>query len=121
MDPERLPDPPSLCNILGSLEYGPQISPLVRTEAILRRDFPVGDCQECVMPESAPNIRSPLFTEKEAASYLTRSVSSLRRERRNGTGPGFIRIGRSIRYLKSQLDLYILSCTPTRIAEVDRG
>jgi hypothetical protein len=119
--PERLLNPPSLCHILCSLEYGPQIYPLVRTEAMFRWDFPVGDCQVCVMPKSAPNISSPLFTEKEAASYLTRSVSSLRRDRRNGTGPGFIRIGRSIRYLKSELDSYILTCAPVRIAGVDRG
>jgi hypothetical protein len=119
--PERLPNPPSLCNILRSLEVGLKTYPLVRTEAILRRDSPVEDCQVCAMPESAPSIRSPLFTEKEAASYLTRSVSSLRRDRKNGTGPGFIRIGRSIRYLRSQLDSYISSCVPAPNAEVDRG
>ena len=30
------------------------------------------------------NIPSPLLTEKEAACYLSRSCSSLRRDRRNG-------------------------------------
>ena len=73
------------------------------------------------MSGSAQNISSPLFRKSEAASYLRRSVSSLRRDRRNGTGPGFIRIGKSIRYLKSELDSYILSCTPARNVGVDRG
>ena len=34
-------------------------------------------------------------------------MSSLRRGRKDGTGPKFVRIGRSIRYLKSELDKYI--------------
>jgi predicted DNA-binding transcriptional regulator AlpA len=71
---------------------------------------------------SASAVSSPLFTEEQAALYLTRSVSSLRRDRKNGSGPGFIRIGRrSIRYLKSELDRYILACTTTGSAEVERG
>ncbi len=57
--------------------------------------------------EDPAALFSPLFTEAQAARYLRRSVSSLRRGRRNGTGPGFVRFGRSIRYLRSQLDDYI--------------
>lgn len=48
-----------------------------------------------------------LLTEKQAAAFLTRSVSSLRRGRKDGTGPDFLRIGRSIRYPKAQLEAYI--------------
>ena len=57
------------------------------------------------MPESRDagfSTRNPF-----AAAYITRSVSSLRRGRKDGTGPKFVRIGRSIRYLKSELDKYI--------------
>ncbi len=74
------------------------------------------------MQDSAPHISSPLLIEKQAASYLRRSISSLRRDRKNGTGPGFVRIGRSVRYLQSELDRYILVCgTIARTSEVDRG
>jgi len=52
-------------------------------------------------------ISSPLVTEKDAARYLLRSVSSLRRDRRKGTGPRFVRIGRSVRYPKLELDAYL--------------
>jgi hypothetical protein len=67
-------------------------------------------------------VSSPLYTERQAAQYLTRSVSSLRRDRKQRTGPGFLRIGRSIRYLKCELDKYIRACgAHPGIAEVDRG
>jgi predicted DNA-binding transcriptional regulator AlpA len=59
------------------------------------------------MQNSTQDFPSPLLTERQAARYLTRSVSSLRRDRKSGTGPGFVRFGRSIRYLKSQLDDFI--------------
>jgi hypothetical protein len=45
------------------------------------------------MQDSALDIRSPLLKEKPAAAYITRSVSSLRRGRKDGTGPKFVRIG----------------------------
>jgi predicted DNA-binding transcriptional regulator AlpA len=63
------------------------------------------------MPNSTQDICSPLFIEKQAADYLTRSVSSLRRDRKRGTGPTFLKIGRSVRYRRSELDEYISSCT----------
>lgn len=62
------------------------------------------------------------FTEKQAASYLTRSVSSLRRDRKRNRGPHFVRIGKSIRYLRAELDNFILSCQRnTQESEVGRG
>lgn len=62
------------------------------------------------MIKDSAEISTPLFTEKEAAQYLIRSPSSLRRARKTGIGPKFVRIGRSIRYAKTELDNYILSC-----------
>ena len=74
------------------------------------------------MQNSAHDVSSPLLTEKQAAKYLTRSVSSLRRDRKRLSGPKFIRIGKSIRYLRLELDSYILACsTTTKYPEVDRA
>jgi len=74
------------------------------------------------MQKSAQDFTSPLFTEKQAARYLKRSVSSLRRDRKRGTGPGFVRIGKSIRYLRSEVDQYIFACgLNAKPSEVERG
>ena len=54
------------------------------------------------------------LTDVEAAAYLGMSVSFLRQARCNGnregrtTGPPFIKIGRSIRYLITDLDIWLL-------------
>jgi hypothetical protein len=75
--------------------------------------------------KDSTEVATPLFTERQAARYLTRSVSSLRRGRRNGAGPKFVKIGRSIRYLRDELNAYILECqTAGKTAgktEVGRG
>ena len=53
------------------------------------------------------------FTEEEAAEYIAMSRSFLRQDRMNGfrknrtPGPNYIKIGRSIRYLKEDLDLWL--------------
>jgi hypothetical protein len=53
------------------------------------------------------------FTEKEASEYLAISRSFLRQDRMNGfrkgrtPGPNFVRFGRSIRYLKEDLDRWL--------------
>jgi predicted DNA-binding transcriptional regulator AlpA len=54
-----------------------------------------------------------VFTEIETAAYLGMSRSYLRQSRMEGNrdnrtpAPPFIRIGRSIRYLKEDLDLWL--------------
>jgi len=54
-----------------------------------------------------------VLTEKEAALYITMSRSFLRQDRMNGHrmgrthGPPYIRIGRSIRYLRDDLDTWL--------------
>lgn len=54
-----------------------------------------------------------ILTEKEAANYITMSQSFLRQDRMNGVrknrtpGPKFLKIGRSIRYLKEDLDSWL--------------
>jgi predicted DNA-binding transcriptional regulator AlpA len=53
------------------------------------------------------------FTEKEAAEYIAMSRIFLRKDRMNGfrknraQGPRFMKIGRSIRYLKEDLDTWL--------------
>ena len=54
-----------------------------------------------------------VFKEAEAANYICMSRSFLSRDRVNGTlanrtpGPKYIKIGRSIRYLKDDLDSWL--------------
>ncbi len=71
--------------------------------------------------KGSTEVVSPLFTEKETASYLRRSISSIRRGRKNGSGPEFIRIGRSVLYRKSQLDEFIADRVTGRAGEVRHG
>lgn len=53
------------------------------------------------------------FTEKEASYYIAMSRSFLRQDRANGyrknrtPGPRYVKIGRSIRYLKEDLDRWL--------------
>lgn len=53
------------------------------------------------------------LTEKEVAHYICMSRSFLSQDRVNGTlsnrtpGPKYLKIGRSIRYLKDDLDLWL--------------
>lgn len=53
------------------------------------------------------------FTEQEAASYIRMSRSFLRQDRMNGfrknrtPGPNYIKVGRSIRYLREDLDAWL--------------
>lgn len=55
------------------------------------------------------------LTEKEAAHYIGMSVSFLRRDRMEGVignrtpGPKWLKIGRSVRYLKEELDRWLES------------
>ena len=100
---------------------GPNLSSLVWSVAVQRQVFAAVDCYGTAMKKDSTEVISPLFTEREAACYLSRSRSSLRRDRKDGSGPGFIRIGRSIRYLRSDLDLYISACRRAGTAEVHRG
>ena len=54
-----------------------------------------------------------VFKEAEAASYICMSRSFLSQDRAYGTlanrtpGPKYIRIGRAIRYLKDDLDMWL--------------
>ncbi len=53
------------------------------------------------------------FTEPEAAEYIAMSRSFLRQDRMHGhrqqrtPGPQYVKIGRSVRYLKEDLDRWL--------------
>jgi excisionase family DNA binding protein len=51
------------------------------------------------------------FSEKEAAAYLTVSLSTIRRWRRTKTGPAVFRFGGVLRYEREALDLFIAKYT----------
>ena len=47
------------------------------------------------------------YSPKDAAAYLCTSTSTLAKRRLYGTGPRYCRIGRAIRYRKSDLDEFM--------------
>lgn len=56
------------------------------------------------------SITQRALPEREAATYIGMSVSYLRRGRLEGSGsptPPYVRIGRSVRYLREDLDLWL--------------
>jgi hypothetical protein len=86
---------------------------LVHDEAIPTAELSAASCRSARV-----NNLSSLLTEKEAAAILRRSVSSLRRGRISGSGPNFIRLGRSIRYRLSDLQTYIEKNRKTTVQDV---
>jgi len=50
-----------------------------------------------------------LLTQREAASLLHLSERTLERFRVSGTGPKFLRLGRSIRYRLTDIEAFIAS------------
>ena len=59
-----------------------------------------------------------LDTEQAAAAYNL-SQSTLRKWRCTGQGPRFTRIGRAVRYRKSDLDAFLVSRTFASTAQAD--
>ncbi len=56
-----------------------------------------------------PATRSRTLTDREASIYLGMSQSWLRQSRVTGNpdAPPFLKIGRSVRYLRSDLDIWL--------------
>jgi excisionase family DNA binding protein len=57
------------------------------------------------------------LTPKQAAAYLSSSTSTLAKRRLYGGGPRFARIGRAVRYAKSDLDAFMASTTVNSTSE----
>lgn len=51
--------------------------------------------------------RTTAMTEQLVAEQLGLSVATLRAWRHRGTGPRFVRLGRAVRYLPSDIDEFI--------------
>jgi excisionase family DNA binding protein len=51
--------------------------------------------------------RRPALTERQVAEHLGLSVATLRAWRHRGKGPRFLRLGRSVRYLPSDVDEFV--------------
>jgi predicted DNA-binding transcriptional regulator AlpA len=47
------------------------------------------------------------LTESETARRLGVSISGLRKWRRNGSGPRFVRLGRLVRYLATDIQVWL--------------
>jgi excisionase family DNA binding protein len=60
------------------------------------------------------------FTPREAAEYLRSSTSTLAKARLTKRGPAFVRIGRAVRYRKSDIDAW-MSSSVTRHVEPSSG
>ena len=55
------------------------------------------------------NVPEPLITEGEAATILRVSLTSLRRWRRQGSGPVYRKLGRAVRYRPNDLSEFVAS------------
>lgn len=55
----------------------------------------------------ASNITPALLTTEQAAQYLGLAKSTLQNRRSAGIGPRWRSIGRSVRYVRAELDEYI--------------
>ena len=53
----------------------------------------------------------PFSSEKEAAAYLSVSLSTIRRWRRTNAGPAFFRFGGVLRYDREALEAFIAKNT----------
>lgn len=56
---------------------------------------------------SGSSMRQRLMTEVDAADFLRLSIRTLQAWRSQGRGPGFVRVGRAIRYRKADLIAWI--------------
>jgi predicted DNA-binding transcriptional regulator AlpA len=64
-----------------------------------------------------PHTGQKYFKPREAAEYLSSSASTLAKRRLYGGGPKFTRIGRAIRYAKSDLDQFMAANTVRSTSE----
>jgi predicted DNA-binding transcriptional regulator AlpA len=51
----------------------------------------------------------PILPERDTAQYIEWSVSTLRKSRLTGDGPPFLKLGKSVRYRKSDVDQWLAS------------
>jgi excisionase family DNA binding protein len=59
----------------------------------------------------APTSSAAFLSEKEAAAYLSVSLSTIRRWRRGVSGPQYFRFGGVLRYSRAALGAFIIRYT----------
>lgn len=70
----------------------------------------------------AKNILSgELLNEHQASNYLDVSVRSLQAWRLRGGGPKYAKLGRSVRYRRTDLDHYVVENLTSSTSEVSAG
>jgi predicted DNA-binding transcriptional regulator AlpA len=67
------------------------------------------------MPKAPP----PLLTPHEAAAYLRQAVKTLANWRVLGSGPRFVKYGRSVRYRQADIDAWLAE--KSRTSTSDQG
>ena len=73
-------------------------------------------------PRATTSDTTRALTEREVAALLGLSVATLRAWRHRGKGPRFLRLGRSVRYLPSDLaDFVRASAVDTRSVSSSDG
>ena len=71
----------------------------------VRSDVMIGESNTTRAAE--PTRRATALTERQVAEQLGLSVATLRAWRHRGKGPRFLRLGRSVRYLPSDVDEFV--------------
>jgi len=64
--------------------------------------------------DTSKTVGNDMLTTAEAAQLLGLAKSTLNKWRVYGTGPTFIKLGRAVRYRRSDLDAYMASCARAR-------
>lgn len=61
--------------------------------------------------KALPPLLAALLTEKELAAISRLSIGMLQKLRREGSGPGFVRIGSAVRYPVANVHAWLHSLT----------
>ena len=65
------------------------------------------------LPTKVTAAKEELLTQDELAAELGKSVAWAERARWNGSGPAFVKIGRSVRYRRSAINAWLESQSRT--------
>lgn len=62
-------------------------------------------------------MQANTLTTEQAAAHLGLASSTLEKARVHGTGPRYIKLGRAVRYLRADLDSYLVARTISSTSE----
>lgn len=78
--------------------------------------IPLGTAMPTSTPPVRPLVPDALLTTSEVARLLAQAPQTLRNQRCQGTGPAYVKIGRSVRYRTSAVAAYINALTSGEVA-----